>query len=160
MLQIMKSTLLLLWIGFAFNAYSQDADRLSKGVPMQEGRILTEYRATEGVTSVRIEPIFLYYKEVPTGQVLKDWLNMMAAFTYEGKQSTTPSDIMLGFGSSSEKGCKFPNSSDFEITFIVDGEPNRIGSVFSFSEPAIDGSCTESLMAKLTRQLFMKDLPR
>lgn len=156
MLKILKSTLFLLLIGFAFNAFSQDIGRLSQGVPYEEGKILTEYNATEGVTSVRIGPMFIYYKEVPTGRVLKDWLNMGAAYSYAGKKPTPPSAIMLGFGSSSEKGCKFPNSLDFEITVVADGEPIKIGSVFSWNEPATDGSCTESLMAKLPHQTFMK----
>ena len=156
MRHVAKSMLLLFSLGFAFNAFSQEVDPLSKGFPLEEGKILTEYEASEGVTLVRLEPLFLYYKEVPAGQVIKDWLNMMAAFSYKGKKPVVPSNIMLGFGSSSEKGCKFPNSLDFEITFVVDGEPTKIDSVFSFNEPATDGSCTESLMAKLAVETFIK----
>lgn len=63
---------------------------------------------------------------------------------------------MLYFGSSSGKGCNFPNSLDFEVTFVVDKMPLKLGSVFSFNEPAVDGSCTESLAVKITRQQFTK----
>lgn len=152
---VAKSMLLLFWLGFAFNAFSQEVDPLSKEVPLEEGKILTEYNASEDLTSVQLE-LFLYYKEVPVGQVIKDWVNMLASYSYKGKQPAAPSHIMLGFGSSSEKGCKFPNSRDFELTFVVDGEPTKIGSVISINEPATDGSCTESLMATVASETFMK----
>jgi len=156
MRRVVKTTLLLLWMGCASSTLGQRVDPPSNGTPLEEGKILTEYDASEGVTLVRMEPLFLYYKKVPAGQVIKDWLNMMAAFSYKGKKPTTPSDIMLGFGFSSEKGCKFPSSLDFEMIFVADGAPIKVASVFSFNEPATDGSCTESLMAKVSRDTFIK----
>jgi len=123
---------------------------------VEEGKILTEYDAKEDATLVRFEPLFLFYKEVPAGQVIKDWLRMGAAFGYKGKKPNAPSDIMLYFASSSEKGCNFPNSLDFEITFVADGGLIKIGSVFSFNEPAVDESCTETVMAKISRDTFTK----
>ena len=156
MRRVVITLLLLLWLSCASNTFGQKVDPSPDGTPLEEGKILTEYYASEGVTLVSLEPLFLYYKEVAAGQIIKDWLNMMAAFSYKGQKPTTPSDIMLGFASSSEKGCKFPNSRDFEMTFVTDGEPIKIGSVFSFNEPATDGLCTESLMAKMSRDTFLK----
>ncbi len=156
---VVKTMLLVLWLGCMSHALGQKVDSAYEGRPLEEGKILTEYAPSDGATLMRIEPLFLYHEEVPAGQVIKNWLNMTAAFSYKGKKPAAPSKIVLGFGSSSEKGCKFPNSIEFEITFVADGEPIKIGSVFSFNEPALDGSCTESLMAWLPPETFVR-IPR
>ena len=156
-MSILKTLLLLLlWLSGVCGARGQKVGSSSEGRPLEEGKIVTEYLASEGATLVRFEPLFLYYDEAPPGQVIKNWLNMMAAFSYKGKRPTAPIKVMLGFASSSEKGCKFPNSMEFEIAFVAEGEPIKIGPVFSFNEPALDGSCTESLMAWLPPETFVR----
>ena len=149
---------LLLWLGCISSAFGQRVNPPSNGTPVGGGKILTEYDAKEDATFVRLEPLFLFHDEVPAGQVIKDWLRMGAAFVYKGKKPNLPGDIMLYFASSSGKGCKFPNSLDFVLTFVADSELIKIDSVFSFNEPAVDESCTETVMAKIPRDTFIKIL--
>jgi hypothetical protein len=125
------------------------------GVPIEEGKVTTEFLSAEGIKAVCLDNLFIYTKNGAPGKPMKEWLNLMLW----GQKVTTakfPFYLMLGFAARSEPGCRFPNSLKYQMTFVADGNKMKIGSIFSFNEPESGGACTASLMVKMPYDILVK----
>jgi hypothetical protein len=143
--------LLVLWLNASIVPLAQKVGPGANVTPPEEGKIVTEYDASGHAVLVKFERVFLLSDKVEGP--MKNWLNMMGAVYFRGKE---PTDVVLGFTSKSEKGCKYLNRNGLKIVFVADREEFKTDSTYTFSEPALDGSCTESISAVLSRETFHK----
>jgi len=141
---------------------AQEAQPAPSGRVFKDGEIVikTEVSRSERATTVRIEPTFIEFSEQA-----KTSLFLTAAFIYAGDSPASAKLITLSFYSKSPT-CKFPETIDFKLVLLIDGEratinakPENIkkgrGGATSFSE--IEGDiCNESLTAYLPQKVFVK----
>lgn len=62
--------LLILLPGFTTSAIGRIKSPLNE-IPAEEGKIRTEFDASQHAMLVHLEPMFLFYEKVPAGQIIK-----------------------------------------------------------------------------------------
>ena len=142
---------LVFWLSTSVLASAQNAGQGSNITPLVEGKVVTEYDASGHPAIVKFERVFLL-SDKSLGP-MHNWLILTGAVFLTSK---SPTAVMLGFTSKSERGCRYLNRNGIKIVFIADHEEFKSDSTYTFSEPALDGSCTESISAVLSRETFQK----
>jgi hypothetical protein len=139
------------WLSTSVLASAQNAGQGSNITPLVEGKVVTEYDASGHPALVKFERVFLLSDKSPGP--MHNWLVLTGTVFLASKK---PTAVMLGFTSKSERGCRYLNRNGIKIVFVADHQEFQTDSTYTFSEPALDGSCTESISAVLSRETFQK----